>query len=185
MSVSSGRIQDLLRLVTSGSPGLNGTVNLQFRVELPAGEKPFLERLKLTGQMGVGDARFTKPETQQGLERISANAMPEQNDPTDVVSDVKGRVTAANGVATLTAVSFRVPGASAELGGTYQLMTHRLDLRGTVRLEEKLSQTTPGVKSFLLKALDPFFRKKKQGPVVSVVPIRITGTAGNISIGLD
>ncbi len=182
ISVNSGRIQDLLKLVSSGPPGLNGVVSLRYTVELPPGEKPFLARLKLTGIMGVSGGRFTDPVTQKGLEHISANAVPEVNDPADAVSNMRGRVSTANGVATLSDISFDVPGASAQLNGTYQLLTHRLDLRGTVRLDEKLSQTTTGVKSFLLKALDPFFRRKKH---LSVVPIRISGVAGNISIGLN
>jgi hypothetical protein len=57
-----------------------------------------------------------------------------------------------------------------------------VDLRGTVRLEEDLSQTTKGVKSSLLKALDPFFRRKKH---LSVVSVRITGMYGHTSIRLD
>jgi len=68
------------------------------------------------------------------------------------------------------------------MSGTYHLITHRVDLHGQVRLQEKLSETTTGIKSFLLKALDPFFRKRKH---LSVVPIRITGEKGNTSINLD
>ena len=184
MTVTGGRIQDLMRLVSSGQPGLNGIVNLRFQVALPAGDQPFLQRLRINGDMGVGDARFTSPATQQGLERISANATPEVVDPADVVSNLKGHVSTANGVATLTGLTFNVPGASANMHGTYQLITHQLDLHGSVQLAEKISQTTTGVKSFLLKALDPIFRKKRQ-PVISVVPIKITGQAGDISIGLD
>ena len=182
MSVNTGRIQDLLRLVTGGPPGLNGVVGLRYSVELPPGDKPFLERLRLTGVMGVAGARFTDPATQQGLEHISAKAVPEVTDPADTVSNVRGRVSTANGVATLSDVTFDVPGAKAQLSGTYQLLQHRLDLRGTVQLEEKLSQTTTGVKSFLLKALDPIFKRRKH---LSIVPIRISGVAGNISIGLN
>jgi hypothetical protein len=127
----------------------------------------FLERLCLTGDIGIGDARFT---TTHG-----------EDDSANVVSDLQGRVSVANGVATLTGITFNVPGASAVVSGTYNLITKRVDLSGTVRLEEKLSQTTKGIKSFLLKPLDPFFRKKKH---LSVVPIRISGSYGHTSISL-
>jgi hypothetical protein len=182
MAVSAGRIQDLLRLVSSGPPGLNGEVSLRFRVQLPPGEKPFLERLRLTGDVGIGGGRFTNPETQQGLEHISRNAAHGEDDPAEVLSDIRGRVAVADGVARLSGVTFRVPGASARVEGTYHLITKRVDLRGKVRLEEKLSETTKGFKSLLLKALDPFFRKRKH---ISVVPVRITGSYGHTSIGLD
>jgi len=49
-------------------------------------------------------------------------------------------------------------------------------------MQAELSQTTKGIKSFLLKALDPFFKKKHAG---AVVPIKITGTYGHPSYGLS
>jgi AsmA-like C-terminal region len=182
MRVNDGRIQDLLRLVSSGPPGLTGVVSLRFRVGLPPGDRPFLEKLRLNGDIGVGGARFTEGGTQQELEHISRNAEHGDENPADVVSDLQGHVSVANGVATLTNVRFRVPGASAAMSGTYHLITRTVDLRGTVYVQEKLSQTTKGIKSFLLKALDPFFRKKKH---LSVVPVRITGTYGHTSVGLN
>ena len=45
---------------------------------------------------------------------------------------------------------------------------------GTASLQAKLSQTTTGIKSFFLKALDPFFEKKNAG---AVIPIHIGGTS--------
>lgn len=147
--------------MSSGKPGLTGAVSLRVNVQLPPGERRFLEKLRLVGDIGIGDARFTAPQTQQGLERISANALGGEDDPGDVVSQLRGHVSVANGVATLSGVTFRVPGASAAMSGTYELITRRVDLRGMVRLDEKLSQTTTGIKSFLLKAIDPVFRRKK------------------------
>ena len=55
-------------------------------------------------------------------------------------------------MATLSDLRFHVPGASAVLSGTYDLLTHRVDLHGTAKLDEKLSKTATGIKSFLLKA---------------------------------
>jgi len=62
------------------------------------------------------------------------------------------------------------------------LLYSRLDLHGTARLEAKLSQTTTGFKSFLLKAVSPFFSKKNAG---TELPIKIGGTASSPSFGLD
>ena len=48
-------------------------------------------------------------------------------------------------------------------------------------MDAKLSQITTGVKSFLLKPFDPFFRKNGE----TVVPIKVTGTRDKPSFGLD
>src|SRR5581483_4424336 len=182
MAVHDGRIQDLLRLVNSGPPDLFGMVDFRFKVRLPPGNRRFLERLELSGDMGVGDAKFGNPETQQSLERISRHAFDGEEDPAAVVSHLRGHVSVINGVATLRGLIFHTPGAWAEMNGTYQLLTQRLDLRGTVHLDEKVSKTTTGIKSFLLKAIDPFFKKGRHR---SVVPIRITGAHGHTSVGLN
>jgi hypothetical protein len=49
-------------------------------------------------------------------------------------------------------------------------------------LDAKLSQTTTGVKSFLLKAVDPFFKGKNGG---TDIPFKITGTKDHPVFGLD
>lgn len=182
MAVNSGRIQDLLTLVDAGRPDLTGIVSLRFHVRLGPGKGSFLQKLRLSGEFGIGDARFTNSATQQSVEHISMNAYHGESDPADVVSNLRGRVSTANGVAKLTDISFDVPGATAHMNGTYELLTHRVDLRGTVRLEESLSKTTTGVKSFLLKALDPFFRKRKH---LTVAPVRISGVPGHTSVQLN
>ena len=48
-------------------------------------------------------------------------------------------------------------------------------------MQAKISQTTTGAKSFVLKAVDPFFRKNGQ----TEVPIKITGQREHPSFGLD
>ncbi len=49
-------------------------------------------------------------------------------------------------------------------------------------MEAKLSETQKGIKSILLKVVDPFFKKGKAG---AVLPIKITGTLKEPSVGLD
>jgi hypothetical protein len=49
-------------------------------------------------------------------------------------------------------------------------------------MDAKLSQTTTGFKSLLLKAVDPFFKKGTKG---AVLPIKIGGTRESPSFGLD
>jgi hypothetical protein len=88
----------------------------------------------------------------------------------------------AGGIATFSDLSFGVPGAQARLYGTYNLVNENIDLHGRMRVDTKISKTETGMKSFLLKALDPFFKKKKKG---EVVPVHITGTYQHPRFGLD
>ena len=46
-------------------------------------------------------------------------------------------------------------------------------MQGTFRMKATLSQTQSGMKHWLLKPFDPFFRKEGAG---FVLPIKITGT---------
>jgi hypothetical protein len=66
--------------------------------------------------------------------------------------------------------------------GTYGLLTSRVNFHGSLNLDAKLSHTTTGVKSVLLKPLQPFFTKKGAG---TLVPVKVTGTREHPSVGLD
>jgi hypothetical protein len=69
-----------------------------------------------------------------------------------------------DGIVTFSHLNFGVPGALLNLSGTYNLDSGGLDHHGKLMLRTKLSQTTTGVKSFFLKALDPFFKGKDAVP---------------------
>jgi hypothetical protein len=66
-----------------------------------------------------------------------------------------------------------VPGAVARGGGTYDLTTEAIDLRGQLSMRASLSKAAAGFKSVLLIPLDPFFKKNGAG---AVLPVRISGT---------
>jgi hypothetical protein len=80
------------------------------------------------------------------------------------------------------ALQFTVPGAFLSLNGSYGLKSQELDFRGKLQLSSKLSQTTTGAKSVLLRMLNPFFKDGNGG---SILPIKITGSRSNPSFGLD
>jgi hypothetical protein len=171
------RAQDLIRVfASSDEPGMRGPISFRARVVLPAGNAPFLRRVLLDGSFGIGDAQF-KPRTQDKMEKLSSRARGQDDDvrPADIDSDVQGHVRLQDGVARLDQVRFRVPGAVANGGGTFNLITKRVDLRGTVTTEATLSEAAgSGIKSFLLKPLNVFFRDKKNAG--AVLPFSITGT---------
>jgi hypothetical protein len=68
------------------------------------------------------------------------------------------------------------------LAGGYGLETEALDFDGTVRLQAKVSEMTKGVKSILLKVIDPLFSRKDAG---TVLPIHIKGTRAQPKFEVD
>ena len=178
LSVRDGRIQDVLRLFVSEKLApLNGRFNLKGKALIPPGDRPFLKKLQLAGDFGVDSAVFTKDETQQNLDKLSAAGRgdeKQQDDPERVVSDLQGHAVVKDGVATFSDLRFRVPGARAKLHGTYDLITHRINLHGTLFMDAQLPKATSGVKSFLLKAINPFLKKNRRGG--AEFPVGITGT---------
>ena len=187
LAVHSGRIQDLLLLFVSekDSP-LHGVVSLKGKTNIPSGDKPFLQKLQMTGDFGIESALFTKEKTQEDLDKLSAAARGQSDppeDPENVVSDLQGHVVVKDGTATFTDLSFNVPGAKARLHGTFNLINHIVDLHGTLFMDAKLHQATSGIKSFLLKAVDPFLKKNRRGG--AVIPVSITGTYQHPSYKAD
>lgn len=178
LAVHNGKIQDLLLLfVAQKRAPLSGSVSLKARTIVPPGDEPFLKKLKLTGDFGIDDALFSNEETQESVGKLSASArgkVNEEDDPETVVSNLQGQVTVQNGIATFSKISFRVPGALAKLHGTFNLITEKIDLHGMLIMEATLPRATTGVKSFLLKAIDPFLKKNKHGG--AKFPVSITGT---------
>jgi len=62
------------------------------------------------------------------------------------------------------------------------LLNEKIDLRGTLKTDSEPSNTTHGMKALMLKALDPFFKKKHVG---YTMPIKVTGIYEYPSFGLD
>jgi hypothetical protein len=94
---------------------------------------------------------------------------------------LKGSPVLDNGGSGFRGLTFTVTGAQVVLEGKYGLDKEDLDFHGKLRMQAKISQTTTGVKSFVLKAVDPFFRKDGR----TEVPIKITGQRAHPSFGLD
>jgi hypothetical protein len=185
VSVAEGRLEDMLRLgVKSSRPAMTGAIAFHTRLLLPPGELDVAEKLDLDGRFISGATHFTKPDVQHKLNELSnrARGNPENGDLGRVSSNFRGSFTLQNGLMRFRNLAFSMPGAEIRLNGTYSLRSGELDFHGTAALQAKLSETTTGIKSFLLKAVDPFFRKKKAG---AVIPIRITGTKDSPSFGLN
>jgi len=192
LAAKDGRIQDLLLLFArSERSPMSGTVSFHAKVSIPAGKRDFLEKVELQGDFGIDAGSFTKFETQEGINHLSQGARTDEdghkaeadkNDPETVLSDLKGHVLLKDGTARFSDLSFSVPGAVAQMQGTYNLITEKINLRGTLRTDSAPSNTKQGMKGLLLKVLDPFFKKKRAG---YIMPVKITGTYEHPSFGLD
>lgn len=185
LRTDNGRIEDILGLfVKAPRAPMSGPVSLQAHVEIPSSSRPFLEKISLKGRFGISGGGFTNSDTQEGVNKLSAGARGEKDtsDPETVLTDLTGQVAIDKGVSTFSDISFGVPGAAAVLHGTYNLINYKIDLRGQMKVDTKISQTTTGGKALLLKMMDPFFKKRKKG---EVVPVRISGNYEKPSFGLD
>jgi AsmA-like C-terminal region len=175
MVVKDGRLQDLLLLIVKAqrSP-LTGVVSLRAIAAIPPEQRPFLQEVKVEADFGIDSARFTDSNTQQTVDKLSERAEGEKSeDPESVLSDLKGHVVLKDGIANFSSLSFRVPGALAQMHGTYDLVSERIDLRGILHLQAKLADASSGIQSFLIKTLDPFLKNNHPG---GAVPVHITGT---------
>ncbi len=179
-----GRLEDMLRLAVKGKPPMTGAVAFHTKLLLPLGTQDIPKALQLDGAFDVGAARFSQSDAQQKVDKLSNRGRGQTDDSADtsVASNFRGRFTLRNGLMHFSDLSFLVPGVAVTLNGDYSLDGGKMDLRGTARLQAKLSETTTGFKSFLLKAVDPFFKKKGAG---TVLPIKITGTQDAPSFGLN
>jgi len=163
---------------------MSGVVNLASDATLPSSSVPFLKRLEMNGEFGMG-GRFTDPSTRHSIDAFSQRAREDkvpkdQPDPPAVVSNLKGHGTIKDGVARFSNLSFTVPGASARLSGTFNLLNERLNLTGDLQMEKDISHATTGIKAVLLEPVAPLFKKKNK---TSVMGIQVTGTIQHPDVG--
>ena len=184
-----GEIQDLI-LLFSDAPAspITGPVSFQTKILLPAEHRPFKQRVQLTGNFVIDPAKFTSAESQAGIDQLSERANGKKDKEKDHDADddaagfdrvhtrLDGQVALRNGVATFSRISFAVPGAQGDMNGTYSLLNKRVNLSGKMRMNATVSQATTGAKSFFLKVVDPFYKKKHVG---AEVPIAMTGLYGH------
>jgi len=185
VTVHGGRLEDMLRLGVKGqNPSMRGAISFQAKLVIPPGDVDVAQKMKLDGGFQIAGAHFSELNIQEKVNKLSHGGKgdPEESPTDTVASDFAGQFKLDNGVIAFQDLSFRVPGVSVALSGRYRLADEEMDFHGTAKLEAKLSETTTGFKSFLLKAVDPFFRKKDAG---AVIPIRISGVPDKPSFGLD
>lgn len=190
VSIDAGRIEDLLLLTVEGNPPMTGPVRLKTSFILSPGPKNILDRLALDSSFELPSAHFTNPAAQQRVDNMSARSEgkpKEVKNPAEATSDddvaagVNGKFRLKEGILTLTAVQFQIPGADMRITGTYAMEKEDLDLSGTLKIQAPLSHTQTGIKSALLRLADPFFSKNGH----TELPVKITGPMRHPHYGLD
>jgi hypothetical protein len=120
---------------------------------------------------------------QQKINQLSDKASATGNDSRvdRVTSDFSGRFKVGHGVLALPNVTFDIPGAVVEMAGRYAMQPETIDFNGNLFMDAKISETQKGWKSFLLKAVDPLFRKNGK----TIIPLKIDGDRNDPHFGLD
>lgn len=186
IEIEEGRLEDIMTLaVNTPKPPMTGAIHLETKFDLPPGDKDVVDKLLLNGRFGIKGGRFTNREVAVKIAELSRKARIDDDEktpaPASVASDFSGRFSLGNGVLALPIVTFDVPGAAVRLTGRYGLESENIDFVGSLYMDAKISQTTTGWKSLLLKMVDPLFRRDGK----TVVPIKIQGTRNAPAFGLD
>jgi hypothetical protein len=183
IDMPSGRLEDIMHMaVKTSQPPMTGGLRLRTSFNLPPGDADVVDKLQLDGAFAIDDGRFTNAEVQQKINELSRRASAKESTAApQTASQFSGRFELADGQLALSTLTFNVPGAIVELSGQYSLTREILAFNGSLFMDAKVSQTTTGWKSLMLKVVDPMFRKDGR----TVIPIKIGGTRDEPSFGMD
>jgi AsmA-like C-terminal region len=188
VDVPNGRIQDFLDLAVKTRPVvMTGAIRMKMKLHVPYGKESVAKKMSVKADFGMQQIHMTNPQWQDKIDDLSLRA---QGDPKaakaaaeDVDSQMKGKFTMEAGKLTFSTLTYNLPGAEVRLMGEYSLDGAQFDFHGNLQTDAKLSQMVATKwKSFLLKAVDPFFTKDGKG---AQIPIAITGTKDAPKFGLD
>lgn len=185
VKVTSGRVEDFLTLILPANrPVIVGDIALATSFLLPSGDGRAIDRLELSGTVGITEANFSDRATQSRVRDLSRRAQGLKKDAplAGALMGLSSRFAYKSGTARFTSLQFSTPGATVSVGGTYVVRSGAMNLKGTARLQASLSKAVGGVKGFFLKLADPLFRKDGAG---AVIPISITGPHDAPKVTLD
>jgi len=166
VNATDARIEDILLLAVKDEPAMTGDVRLNTTLVLPAGAQTDVQNeMILRGTFSVDKVVFTDHAVEKKVNTLSMRSQGNTGDVPDdnAASEMQGTFQIQNGVMTFSELKFNVPGAQVRMTGTFGLEHQDFDMRGTLDMDASLSQTTTGVKSFLLRAVNPLFAKPGGG----------------------
>jgi hypothetical protein len=184
VNANNARVEELLMMVVKGEPVLTGAADFHTDFVLSPGHGDVLVRLRLRGNFGLEETKFSKTGLQEKIAKLSNTAQGKDRAPvsaSDMASDFHGNFTLENGIAQFGDLRFDVPGARVSLVGAYNVDNETLDFRGHLTMDAKLSQMTTGVKSFFAHLVQPLVTKHDD----TVIPIKITGKKEKPKFGVE
>jgi hypothetical protein len=183
-----GRVEDWLHLLAPDeTPPMTGPISFQARVTIPGGPQPFLRRVRLQGDFELTAVEFTKEKSQRGAAELSLRARGQKVSDAEPLPKIPGRLSGhvelLDGVANFSTLTFALPGAVADVRGTYSFNDEKVDLHGQLRIDTKFSKTAGGPKAVLTRATEALWAHSKGDG--EVLPVKMTGTYDHPSYGLD
>ena len=189
VNMPKARIEDMLQLGVKTSPALmRGALTMKTKLHIPAGDVPVSKKIELSGgHFEIRNAVFTSDKIQTKIDTLSMRAQGKpgqanKDDADDVTSSMKGAFRLGHSTIDISDLLYTLPGAQVYVDGEYSLNGQVFDFHGKVRTKAKVSQMTTSWKSWLLKPVDPFFKKNGAG---AEVPFKITGTKDEPHFGLE
>lgn len=186
VDMNKGRIQDFLELAAKANPApMSGTLELHSELDIPTGKETVTKKMALKGDFSLQQIHFTNPEIEDKVDILSLRARGETDHlgpgAPDVHSRMTGEFSMKDGRLTFPHLEYALPGGDVRLSGTYRLAGRTVDLVGKVQTRAEVSDMIASKwKSWLLKPLDPFFKKKGWG---AVIPVKVTGSNGKVHFG--
>jgi hypothetical protein len=188
VNVPNGRIQDFLELAVKTTPVvMTGRLQMKTKLHIRPGKESVSRKIGLKGEFTLQQIHFTNPEVEDKVDMLSLRA---QGDPKaakpgaeDVHSRMMGQFVMEDGRLSFSKLDYALPGADVNLVGVYSLNGEQFEFTGKVRTKAELSQmVATRWKSWLLKPVDPFFKKNGAG---AEIPVKISGTKSAPKFGLD
>ena len=106
----------------------------------------------MSGDFGVTSGKFANRRTERDLTHLSDSsgkaAESAAGQEANVLSDLKGHGSAANGTATVSNLSFTIPAARAWIHGTYGLIDYKLNLHVLLTTGNPSHATTDSSRSW-------------------------------------
>ena len=186
VDMDAGRIQDFLQLAAKTNPApMSGVLTLHSKLEIPTGKESVTKKMTLQGTFSLVQIHFTNPEIEDKVDILSLRARGETDNLKPGAPDVHSRMTGdfamKDGRLTFQRLEYMLPGGDVQLTGSYRLNGRVADFAGHVKTRAEVSEMIASKwKSWLLKPLDPFFKKKEWG---AVIPVKVTGSNGKVHFG--
>ena len=178
----NGDMRDILRLAMKGAPFMEGRLFLKTKLDIPPLNGKVQEKLRLDGRFEIREGKFLQSRIQDKIDGLSrrGQGQPNSKEIDEVISRMTGAFKLEDSVIDFTDLAFGVPGADVSLNGSYNLEGDKLDFRGALKLQARVSQTMTGWKHWLLKPVDPFFAKNGAG---TFLKIKVVGSSKSPKFG--